>query len=807
MLSAQEVIESKLEKRLKEALEYNLQRLDLSDCGLNEIPEQVFNLKGLVYLNLSSDSNSDEVFRNKIEVLPSRLTELKNLKTLDVGNNNITSISPKLGLIKLKTINLSNNKIEMIPFEIAKINTLNTLDITKNPLQNIPPEIALRGLGPILNFIKELEEQDYLYEVKLILVGEGRVGKTTIAKTLSLPDYSIQDELTTEGINVTKWNIPKNEFKISDFPYIRDSFTLNIWDFGGQEIYHSTHQFFLTKRSIYLLVTEPRKEDRHDDFYYWLNIIKILGDKSPVIIVMNKCDQPTKELPISEYRNAFENVVDYYKVSCQKDYHSTIEVLKDRIKMILKDNKLLPHIGTPLPKKWVDVRVDIDNLLQSGKDYINYKEYLDICKKHFIFNTSATYLSEFFHDLGVILHFKDDINLKDLVILNNEWVTKGVYKILDNNKIHDNHGIFTLSDVEDIWIEPQYKDKRKELISLMKNTKFELIFELSEGRYLAPQLLPVDEIKYEWRSNTNNLLFEFRYKFMPKGILTRTIVKRNQDIYQNTYWRYGVLLEYEYTRAIVRERYLENKIIIRIEGNHKRELLSIIRKSIHEIHNEYNNIDVDEMVPCNCLECKLSNDPHFYKYATLRRYVLREKQEITCEKSLLNVNIRNILTDSIIEQTDSKNPNQNTTSMPNININIDTSNKNEINNEVNIQISNEVLISINGLISELENLKEEFKSGSTGDESKTIDSEFSKIEPAIENLKSAKNKSDIDKTKLSKIKIFLEKVSNGTSKVNDLLKKIDGGLTMIKSLAKYYNSIADWTGLPQVPKILLGQDK
>jgi internalin A len=267
MLTAQEVIESKLEKRLKEALEYNLQRLDLSDCGLNEIPEQVFNLKGLVFLNLSSDPNSDEVFRNKIEVLPSRLTELKNLKTLDVSNNNIISISPKLGLIKLKTINLSNNQIEMIPFEIAKIGTLKTLDITKNPLQNIPPEIALRGLGPILNFIKELEEQDYLYEVKLILVGEGRVGKTTIAKTLSLPDYSIQDELTTEGINVTKWNIPKNEFKISDFPYIRDSFTLNIWDFGGQEIYHSTHQFFLTKRSIYLLVTEPRKEDRHDDFY------------------------------------------------------------------------------------------------------------------------------------------------------------------------------------------------------------------------------------------------------------------------------------------------------------------------------------------------------------------------------------------------------------------------------------------------------------------------------------------------------------------------------------------------------------
>ncbi|WP_347242416.1 hypothetical protein [Nostoc sp. FACHB-888] len=27
-------------------------------------------------------------------------------------------------------------------------------------------------------------------------------------------------------------------------------FRVNIWDFGGQEIYHATHQFFLTRRSL-----------------------------------------------------------------------------------------------------------------------------------------------------------------------------------------------------------------------------------------------------------------------------------------------------------------------------------------------------------------------------------------------------------------------------------------------------------------------------------------------------------------------------------------------------------------------------
>lgn len=30
--------------------------------------------------------------------------------------------------------------------------------------------------------------------------------------------------------------------------------TFGIWDFAGQEVYYSTHQFFLTTRSIYMIV-------------------------------------------------------------------------------------------------------------------------------------------------------------------------------------------------------------------------------------------------------------------------------------------------------------------------------------------------------------------------------------------------------------------------------------------------------------------------------------------------------------------------------------------------------------------------
>ena len=61
---------------------------------------------------------------------------------------------------------------------------------------------------------------------------------------------------------------------------LKREFHVNIWDFGGQEIYHATHQFFLTRRSVYVLVCDDRKEDT--DFAYWLQVVEMLSDGSPL---------------------------------------------------------------------------------------------------------------------------------------------------------------------------------------------------------------------------------------------------------------------------------------------------------------------------------------------------------------------------------------------------------------------------------------------------------------------------------------------------------------------------------------------
>jgi small GTP-binding protein len=157
-----------------------------------------------------------------------------------------------------------------------------------NPLVSPPLEVAAKGIGAIREYFRQLGQEgiDHLYEAKLLILGEGGAGKTTLAQKILYPSYALKEEESTQGVDVLKWS-----FRLEGVEGDRQ-FHVNIWDFGGQEIYHATHQFFLTRRSLYALVADTRKDDT--DFYYWLNVAELLSDNSPLLIVKNEKQAPAQ---------------------------------------------------------------------------------------------------------------------------------------------------------------------------------------------------------------------------------------------------------------------------------------------------------------------------------------------------------------------------------------------------------------------------------------------------------------------------------------------------------------------------------
>jgi internalin A len=181
--------------------------------------------------------------------LPKEIGNLENLRQLDLSYNHLIKLPPEIGnLTELRHLHLNHNNLTSVPTEISRLSKLRYLDLKDNPELPISPELLQYPSDPerILDFISRLGEvstAQRLNEAKMLVVGDGKVGKTSLVNRLLYGTFDPYQG-TTLGVDI------KDEIEIKEW-HIKstgDPIKLNIWDFGGQEIQHSTHQFFLTTR-------------------------------------------------------------------------------------------------------------------------------------------------------------------------------------------------------------------------------------------------------------------------------------------------------------------------------------------------------------------------------------------------------------------------------------------------------------------------------------------------------------------------------------------------------------------------------
>ncbi|MGD1901085.1 MAG: COR domain-containing protein [Geitlerinemataceae cyanobacterium] len=606
-------------KIIQEAKKKSATDLNLSRLGLKEIPKEITSLEHLTTLNLCG---------NQLTEIPEFISQLTKLNTLNLSGNQLTEIPDFLlnlpGFTKLRV-----RHHEHISGEGA-------LTIGLNPVTTPPQEVLAQGIEAARNYYRQLREEgtEKLYEAKLLVVGEAGAGKTTLAQKIQNRDYQLDTLPSTEGIDILHW-----QFQHSS----GSSFRVNIWDFGGQEIYHSTHQFFLTRRSCYVLVADNRKED--DNLYYWLSIVELLAEDSPVLVVKNEKGDRQRDLNCNQMRGEFPQLKDSLATNLKTD--RGFSAILSRIRYHLTN---LPHIGDELPKTWVRVRKALED---DPRNTISLDTYLQICEENgFKKRRDALQLGRYLHDLGVFLHFQDDDLLTKTIILKPTWGTDAVYKVLGNPIVRRNQGRFTRQDIERVWFAEEYVGLHGELLKLMM--KFQLCYELpSHPRsYIAPQLLNPNQPRYPW-NESNNLLLRYSYEFMPKGILTRLIVALHRSIAtlrtrkRQMVWRTGVILAKNQTFAEVIEFHDRRKIDIRLQGKNKRDLLTVIAHEIDKIHENLHRLKYKKLIPCNCNSCQDSQFPNMYDLEHLRERLRRGKQTVECYKSYEDVNVRGLIDDSV----------------------------------------------------------------------------------------------------------------------------------------------------------------
>jgi len=468
----------KLLALIEQAAREGRRELALLGERISELPDEIGDLHTLQRVILSG---------NELTSLPESIGQLTNLQTLDVMDNQLTLLPEWIGqLTNLQTLDVMDNQLTSLQESVGRLERLEELRLNGNPLSPVLKSAHDAGPRELMAYLRSLEEAEPLYEAKLVLIGEGDVGKTTLLKALmGREDQAPREkESTTHGvqIDIEALRLPhpdKDNVEIQ----------LNAWDFGGQEVYRVTHQFFFSRRSLYLLVWEPRAGVQQCQVEDWLKLIRLrVGDDARVLIISTYCRTGGRIARIdkSVFRRDFGSmVVGFHEVDSLVDDPVVGEKvgIAELKQAIAEQAAKLEQMGRPFNRNWRAAR---DELLASPEPCISYNDFAAICTSHGLEPIDAETLAHLMHDLGYIIHYADDERLRGDIVLQTEWLTKAISFVLEDHTTQEMDGILPDSLLTKVWgdhafeSEPRYEPALYSFfLRLME--KYDVSYRLPDG--------------------------------------------------------------------------------------------------------------------------------------------------------------------------------------------------------------------------------------------------------------------------------------------------------------------------------------
>jgi internalin A len=760
-------------------------------------------------------------------------------------NNNQLSDWPISWPKQLQHIHLNNNQLSDWPIIWPNLPNLKGMSLSGNGLGEDIDALGRNNIEALKKLFERSADRIFINEAKLLIVGEPASGKTSLMRKLADPTHIPipNKEATTEGINIAQWQFDQGE---NSTP-----FTANIWDFGGQEIQYATHKFFLTERAVYVVVADNRAQKTNFD--YWLRIINFLGKKDSKVIVFlhDKENASVTNFNESEYHKKFPDfAIKNFHANLANKNRNEFSVLQDAIQQSLTT---LPFLKEKVDKAWLDVKQHIEALRDQGCHDLGYQALTDICAKYGLANSEVDPLAKYLNWMGVIIYFENDhSSLRDFIIIDPEWAVNPLYQVLKHDVVKK-EGVFEESFFFNLLDDSLYNPAQKgHLLTLLTKDHFEICYPISErdGHYVVPMLLPETpnrlDIENHPKTQSQPLQYEFEYRFLPKGLFARLIIRHFTEIAKdnagNQYvWRSGVLFNADNCAVeVLMEDEIDkvNGVIrIRVYGaeNQRRNALLKFRAEIQKLNRDLSKSlegDVQEKVPCICDHCSTLDKPEYYSLDRLENNLNAGKSTVECGKSGSDILISTLIEDVVpthyeptleeikrrensfeldddiefspsqqqaLKQLDKKFEDKLqqlqklAIATPPIQINVaNTSQANASNNNdisISIELKNEQCCDMLGFLDEMKDLL-------TNNANATAE-----IENAEQLVNQINDSEKIEKGKLSRLKGMIDKIKNGTSEVGKLVDSVQGLREPTSSLIDGYNAIAPLVNMPTIGNI------
>ncbi|MBD1886468.1 leucine-rich repeat domain-containing protein [Microcoleus vaginatus] len=589
----------------------HLQKLYLSDNQLRSLPESIASLTQLRVLFLDN---------NQLRSLPESIASLTQLQLLDLQNNQLTEVPQSIAsLTQLQLLFLHNNQLRSLPESIASLTQLQQLDLEDNPLN---PDLAAayeQGTEALWQYLRaKAEGQITLNEAKLILIGEGEVGKSCLLGALREDEW-VESRPSTHGIEIKPVIVthPETDTEIS----------LNGWDFGGQPVYRSTHQLFFSAPAVYLVVWKPREGPQQGFVKEWITLIKHREPDAKVLVVATHGGpgQRQPDIDRQEIQDRFgsDTVLDFFHVDSKPDLQNSCTGLAELKQKIASVAASLPEMGRSVPAKWQRVR---EILQTNDQAYLPYDDVLAICTQHGIDKEQAELFLRISHTLGHIIHYHYDPILRDIVILKPDWLAKAISFVLDDETTRRRNGLVDFEHLGELWSNPPFPGEDgypQELhpIFLKLMERFDLSYRVVLDPAKPSNTSLIAQLVRDTRPELPNwgeqpetgdrqqvqicrIVDDRGQLAVAEGLFYQLIVRLHKyslgrcNYEKSIHWQRGLMLDNDYNGRALLE-YIDTDVKITVRAAYPERFLSYLTEEIKWlVENFWEGLRCNVMVPC-----------------------------------------------------------------------------------------------------------------------------------------------------------------------------------------------------------------
>jgi hypothetical protein len=246
------------------------------------------------------------------------------------------------------------------------------------------------------------------------------------------------------------------------------------------------------------------------------------------------------------------------------------------------------------------------------------------------------------HDLGQVIYYAEDEGLRDIVILNPEWLTKAISYVLEDVPTRNSGGFLDHERVREIWSDRDDGfPARYYRYFLRLMEKFDISYRTgeSETRSLVAQLVPFKRPTLPWDSRPQppsgirSLTLVCHLAEPAPGLIPWLTIRHHQDA-TGAHWRHGVFLRHR-TSAYKSEALLEllsdTELEAQVRAPSPDMYFNVLRDSLEDlIAKRWPGLEYWLAIPCPGRTSAGTRCPGSFRLDGLIRHLEKGRETVTC---------------------------------------------------------------------------------------------------------------------------------------------------------------------------------